>query len=294
MKHSRSQEFERALADRHHDAKRWTDLADDPNHPDALAFRAKTLRAAWREEIPDRSEFIVARARARRVLDIGCVAHDIERMKSSSWLHGRVASVADTCVGVDILEDGVAHMRRLGFDAICHDLTQGPGPIVDRGPFDVIVAGELIEHVPATDMLFRTARDLLAPGGELIVTTPNPWAPHRVRAGQRGDCWENTDHILFAFPSGMAELAERHGLVLAEAATTAPPRLLPSGLRHAMRATRHRVRGTRWTRTGFATVGEERSLAVPGRKRLPWTRGSHDRFIGETFVYVVRKPEDSA
>ena len=80
------------------------------------------------------------------------------------------------------------------------------------GPFDVIVAGELIEHVGSIDMLFEVARDLLSPTGEMILTTPNPWAPARVAAGQRGEVWENADHILFAFPSGVAELAERHGL----------------------------------------------------------------------------------
>jgi 2-polyprenyl-3-methyl-5-hydroxy-6-metoxy-1,4-benzoquinol methylase len=210
MRHSRTRDFQRALTEHDDGVTRWSDLADDPNDPAALAFRARTLRSAWRDEIVDRGEFIVGRSRGLRVLDIGCVAHDVERMKSSQWLHGRVAAVAATCLGVDVLDEGVAHMKQLGYDAISHDLTEGPGPVAERGPFDVIVAGELIEHVPAMGMLFQAASELLADEGQLIVTTPNPWAPHRVRAGQRGDCWENTDHILFAFPSGMAELADRH------------------------------------------------------------------------------------
>ncbi|WP_169744236.1 class I SAM-dependent methyltransferase [Knoellia aerolata] len=291
MRHSRTREFERALAAGDEGVARWSDLADDPNDPAALAYRARTLRAAWRDAIPDRGEFIIDRARGRRVLDIGCVAHDVERMKSPLWLHGRVAAAAATCVGVDVLDEGVAHMTSLGYDAISHDLTQGTGPVADRGPFDVIVAGELIEHVPAMDMLFRAARDLLADGGELIVTTPNPWAPHRVRAGQRGDCWENTDHILFAFPSGMAELAERYGLVLSEAATTSPRRVLPSGFRGVARSARRRLRGTAWVRTGYATMGDGRVVDVPGRMRLSGARTGRARFIGETFVYVVRRPE---
>jgi 2-polyprenyl-3-methyl-5-hydroxy-6-metoxy-1,4-benzoquinol methylase len=289
MRHSRSHEFERALTAQYDGVKRWSDLADDPNDPAALAFRARTLRAAWRDEIPDRSVFIVERSRGLRVLDVGCVAHDVERMRSSNWLHGRVAAVAATCLGVDVLDEGVAHMKTLGYDAISHDLTEGLGPVAERGPFDVMVAGELIEHVPALDMLFHAASELLAEEGQLIVTTPNPWAPHRVRAGQRGDCWENTDHILFAFPSGMAELADRHGLVLSEAATTAPRTLLPSGFKAILRSARHRVRGTSWVRAGYATDGEDRVVQISGRKWLPGARSSHQRFIGETFVYVVRR-----
>ena len=34
---------------------------------------------------------------------------------------------------------------------------------------------------------------------------------------------------MFAFPSGIAELAERHGLVLAEAMTTTPDKHRPGG-----------------------------------------------------------------
>lgn len=291
MKHSRSAEFGRALATIRDGATRWSDLTDDPNDPVALAHRARTLRAAWRDEVTDRAQFIVDRARGRRVLDVGCVAHDVERMKSDLWLHGRIAAVAQSCLGVDVLDEGVAHMRELGFDAVAHDLSAGPGPVAERGPFDVIVAGELIEHVPAMDMLFSAARDLLTPDGELVVTTPNPWAPHRVRAGQRGDCWENTDHILFAFPSGMAELAERNGLVLSEAATTSPRGLLPPGPRELAKAARRRLRGASWQRAGFATTGADRTVGIPGRRPLARVlRRGDRRFIGETFVYVIRRP----
>jgi SAM-dependent methyltransferase len=177
-------------------------------------------------------------------------------------------------------------MNRLGFRALSHDLTDGPGPIAAEGPFDVIVAGELIEHVGSIDMLFQTARDLLSASGELVITTPNPWAPARVRAGQRGDVWENVDHILFAFPSGVAELAERHGLVLAEAATTS-----------VLRAVRRRARGRQWLSVGFATQGTPRVVRVaPGLLRqLVGSLPLRDRrFVGGTFVYVVRRPSSDA
>ena len=207
MKNVASQRILQVLAEGSPVPERWSDVADDPNDVRALAGRARTLRAAWREPIADRAEFIVERCRGKRVMDLGCVAHDVERMKSPDWLHGRVAAAAASCLGVDVLPEGVARMVEAGYDVVAHDLTQGPGPLADAGPFDVIVAGELIEHVTSLDMLFTAARDLLGPQGELLITTPNPWAPHRVAAGQRGDCWENADHIMFAFPSGIAELA---------------------------------------------------------------------------------------
>ena len=299
MRHSRARAYDEALAATTgaaapNVARRWSDVADDPNDPRALARRARTLREAWREPVADRSAFIVERCRGRRVLDIGCVAHDVERMASPDWLHGQVAAAAETCLGVDVLPDGVDAMRRAGFDAVTHDLTDGPGPVAERGPFDVIVAGELIEHVPSMDMLFTTARDLLSEAGELIITTPNPWAPHRVAAGQRGDCWENADHILFAFPSGVAELAERHGLVLAEATTTTAERQ-PRGPRAMVRRVRRRLRGTGWVRVGFATRGPEQVVRVSGWPVQPPAAGARGAlFVGETSIYVVRRPDAAA
>lgn len=292
MRHSRSGEFNRACSQAQQQRKvdRWSGLAADPNSAVVLARRAETLRSAWRPVIGDRIEFLEDRCRDRLVLDIGCVAHDIERMQSPQWLHRRIAAVARRCVGVDVLLEGVTAMQSRGYEVVHHDLGNGLGPLADIAPFDVIVAGELIEHVEAIDMLFSVARDALGRDGQLIITTPNPYAPHRVRAAQLGIVWENVDHILYAFPSGIAELAERHGLVLAEAATTRDDLQRPMVER--LRALKRRWNGRQWRNVGFATIGSRRVAAVGfgacGRvlRGLWWPRR---RFRGETFVYVVKR-----
>ncbi len=291
MRHSRSADFDRALADApaRSGAQRWSDLASDPNDPAAVAWRAATLRAAWRPPIANRVRFLEDRCRGRRVLDIGCVAHDVARLASPDWLHGRLAAVAARCVGVDVLEDGVEEMRRRGYTVLVHDLTAGVGPVADHAPFDVIVAGELIEHVESLGMLFDTARTVLAPGGELIVTTPNPYGAWRVRAARRGIVWENVDHIVYAFPSGIAELAERHGMTLVEAAVTDDRRRLRPTER--LRAIKRRILGRQWTNVGFATTGEPRVQRAQEHVLATWMRKLHaprPGLHGETFVYVVR------
>ena len=290
MKGRRVAKFERVLNTSLPRADaRWSDAASDPNDAVALAYRARTLRAAWRSPVADCLEFLIERCRGKSILDIGCVAHDIGRMKSSDWLHGRLAAVAEQCLGLDVLQEGVDEMRRMGFDAVAHDLSLGPGPVADRAPFDVIVAGELIEHLGSIDMLFDSAAALLSPGGSLIITTPNPYAPDRVRAGQRGYVWENADHILYAFPSGIAELAERHGLVLAEAACTTDARSRRTA-KEFLKDLRRWLRGDQWTPLGITSLG------APGVRHIsPWRLGRifdrfnpNPRFLGETFIYVVQ------
>jgi 2-polyprenyl-3-methyl-5-hydroxy-6-metoxy-1,4-benzoquinol methylase len=295
MRHSRRAQFVEALAAPERFASHWWDLASDPNAPLALVHRAKVLQAAWRPPIDDRAAFIESRCRNRKVLDIGCVAHDVERMSSPAWLHGRIAAVAERCIGVDVLASEVEEMRHRGYEVVLHDLTTGLGPIAALAPFDVIVAGELIEHVEGLDMLFTLAGSALADAGQLIITTPNPYAPARVRAGQLGIVWENVDHVVYAFPSGIAELCERHGLRLSEAAVTAD-HPSPRGIVAPLKALSRLVRGTGWVTAGYATDGALRhvraDLGPLGRGPRNWFLGRRP-FLGETFVYVVVNRPDA-
>jgi hypothetical protein len=139
-------------------------------------------------------------------------------------------------------------------------------------------------------MLFELASSVLSNAGQLIITTPNPYAPTRVRAGQLGIVWENVDHIVYAFPSGIAELCDRHGLRLSEAAVTTD--LSPRGIVERLKWLSRLVRGTGWVTAGYATRGALRhvradhGLLLRGPRR--WCVGRRP-FLGETFVYVVVK-----
>lgn len=290
IRHSRRAQFIDALTGSGRSARRWSDLTSDPNAPVALVHRAKVLQAAWRPPIEDRVTFIETRCRNRNVLDVGCVAHDIDRMSSPTWLHGRVASVARRCIGVDVLASGLEEMRDRGYEVVEHDLTTGLGPVAALGPFDVIVAGELIEHVESLDMLFKLAGGVLSDAGEMIITTPNPYAPARVRAGQFGIVWENVDHVVYAFPSGIAELCERHGLRLSEAAVTADSSA--RGVVERLGGLRRLVGGSGWLTAGYATSGALRHVRVDHGFLLSRSRRwflKRRPFLGETFVYVIVK-----
>ncbi len=272
----------------------WSTHVADPNAPTALERRARELAAAWNEPVKDRTAFIAQRVRGRRALDIGCVAHDEERMKSPAWLHQHVANAASECLGVDVLESGVDAMVDAGYAAVVADLSKAPDALVGEGLFQVIVAGELIEHVGHLDMLFDAADRYLTADGELIITTPNPYAPARVRAGRRGEIWENVDHIMYAFPSGIAELASRHGLLLAEARTTDRDLAVRTRPLTWLKRT---LRRCTYHRRGFATtVGVVRPITMDRRDRLDRLidhvmerLSSRHRFTGETAIYVVRR-----
>ena len=103
----------------------------------------------------------------------------------------------------------------------------------------------------------------------------------------RDRIWENADHVSYLFPSGVAELAERRGLCLVEATTTErQSRPAQSGLTWLKRT----IRGSHWRNVGFDSVNDGRQVSVTEGllDRLRGRLSRRDqRFLGETFVYVV-------
>jgi ubiquinone/menaquinone biosynthesis C-methylase UbiE len=111
-----------------------------------------------------RRRFLLAHARAgERVLDVGCG-------------EGRFASELDRAgvrvVGIDVAEEPLrrARERDPALDLRLVD-ADGPWPLEDAS-FDVLWAGETIEHVADTAGWLSEARRVLRPGGRLLLSTP--------------------------------------------------------------------------------------------------------------------------
>ena len=112
-----------------------------------------------------RYAFAVRLARGKRVLDAGCGA---------GYGSEELADAAERVVGVDVAAEAIefarAHYQKpnLRFEqASCIAL-----PYADSS-FDLMVAFEVIEHLENWREFLREARRVLAPSGQLIVSTPN-------------------------------------------------------------------------------------------------------------------------
>ena len=91
----------------------------------------------------DVQEFISSLCAGKSVLDVGCVERSIAREGTPTWLHKHICRTASRAVGLDLLAPEVAELNRRGYNVICGDATS-----IDVGEhFDVVVAGEIIEHV---------------------------------------------------------------------------------------------------------------------------------------------------
>jgi len=275
----------------------WRDAGNHPNAVGPLRYRQAQLVQAASTFDASRIGVVRQYARGKKVLDLGCVSHNFSVRSGGKgrWLHAHVVQVAAQCVGADYDLRGVQQMNAAGYDVVHVDIESDLSPIVERGPFDVVIAGELIEHLPSPQRLLSAAREVLKPGGLLVITTPNPYSPQRVRAGQLKITWENVDHVQYLFPSGIAEMADRTDMKLIRFGTVGPPnrtsffRAMRGSLKAVAVAVRERRHG------GRSRVPRGRlSLPLSGHWQSPLdviitaVRG-YD-MAHETAIYILGKP----
>jgi glycosyltransferase involved in cell wall biosynthesis/cyclopropane fatty-acyl-phospholipid synthase-like methyltransferase len=152
-----------------------------------------------------------------RVLDAGC-------------FDGRFADLARQrghhVTGLDRQKlDGVAQRVDAFIEADLND----PLPHALRGAFDVVVAGDILEHVVEPHSLLDDLVQALRPGGEILVSVPNfgHWYPRgRTALGkfdydQRGPL--DRGHIRFFTRDSVETLIANCGLRITDRATVGTP-----------------------------------------------------------------------
>jgi len=126
-----------------------------------------------KSDTKDRIKFIIDKCQNKVVFDIGCVRHNaVYALNDKKWLHGKIKNVAKKVVGIDYIKDDVEILKKRGFDIIYGDITK---KLITEEKYDVIVAGDIIEHLSNFEGFFNNCDKLLNIDGIIIVTTPNPF-----------------------------------------------------------------------------------------------------------------------
>jgi SAM-dependent methyltransferase len=185
----------------------------------AKAVEIRGAEVSWRQPLPrerviDREEDLLSLSRGKRVIHIGFVDERLleTRLAMGDWLHGQLAAEAASIVGIDISEAGVAWARQAGYEAYVADaqsLDDVRGLAI--APAEVVVAGEVIEHVAAPGPFLRALRELTKPDGVLVITTPNAFRIINFFAPVAGIEVVHPDHRAWHSPYTLRALLEDNG-----------------------------------------------------------------------------------
>lgn len=166
--------------------------SEAPNSPDFDQDRAELL-SEWLKNIHSIS----------RSLDIGCgrggfsalLPHNVEKWGIDFEKHPRLPK---------------------DFNFISGDISDKWQ--VPDNYFDVVLAGEVIEHVLDTDLFLKRCFDVLSPGGHLLLTTPNLSSFANLRYWLQADQYMWVDsganqlgHVRYLAPKKMRQALESTG-----------------------------------------------------------------------------------
>ncbi len=167
----------------------------------------------WRHHLKKRRLYVTSRirrelarrgrTRADRLLDLGCGDGN-----NLLWL----AEHADSLYGSDynIVRLARARTRSPDTTLFLADILDYPA---NDGAFDVVFFNHVIEHIPADEAALATVKRILAPGGLLVLGTPNEGAWWWQLAYKRApEIRRTTDHVHFYTADAIRRKMERAGL----------------------------------------------------------------------------------
>jgi 2-polyprenyl-3-methyl-5-hydroxy-6-metoxy-1,4-benzoquinol methylase len=161
----------------------------------------------------DKFEIIKKYIIGKDVLDCGCVGSEESGVLSQKFLHKKIAEHSKFLLGVDISSRGVQTLRKLGFNVIEGNVEE----ITIGRKFDVVIAGDLIEHLSNAGKFLENVKKHLNPDGVLIISTPNPFSITRFyHMLVKKHVEVNPDHTCYYDIMTLKQLLSRHGFLVVE------------------------------------------------------------------------------
>ncbi|MFN8037866.1 MAG: methyltransferase domain-containing protein [Acidimicrobiales bacterium] len=162
----------------------------------------------------DRIDYLRQQARGRRVVHVGFVDTGCRDMQdqAGTWLHGHLEEVATSLVGIDVNEVGVKEAVEAGYEAYAVDCRDREAvEALGIEPAQIVIAGEVIEHLDDPGGFLEGLHNLVAPGGMLVVTTPNAYGLFNVFASLGMREINHPDHVVMFTWRTLSNMAARHG-----------------------------------------------------------------------------------
>jgi 2-polyprenyl-3-methyl-5-hydroxy-6-metoxy-1,4-benzoquinol methylase len=157
-----------------------------------------------------RIEYIKKYCKNKTVLNLGCTSSNpLNEIKYDLWLQKYIDEYADEVIGIDIQKDLIKTCQKHTKNTLIHaDVLS----LNLNKKFDVVVAGEIIEHISNLDGFFKSIIKHLKKDGKLIITTPNVFKFYNLIYAIFGiEPKKHPGHILYFDIKTLEEILNRYG-----------------------------------------------------------------------------------
>lgn len=160
----------------------------------------------------------------KEVLDIGCIDHSWRKHQGKNWLHKKIKGYAKSLTGIDYLQEDVEELNQLGYTIVYANAEN----FDLKKKFDVVFAGELIEHLSNVGLFLNSVQKHLNQNSFFILTTPNAFALGniiRIILKIFGlEMNDNPEHTHWYDQQTLRQVLERNGFEMVECFTFYPDR----------------------------------------------------------------------
>jgi SAM-dependent methyltransferase len=170
-------------------------------------------------ELVQRLDFIKDECRGKKVLHLGCTNYPYtnQSIENGALLHTELENIAEEVYGFDFDQKGIEILQKNGsrnlFQADLEKLDEVP---LDK-TFEVIIAGEMIEHLNNPGLFLRGIKRFMNADTSLIITTINAYSGMRFwQYFLRGKSGQNEpvhpDHVAYYSYSTLTLIVKRENL----------------------------------------------------------------------------------
>lgn len=168
-----------------------------------------------------RLEYIREICEGKSVLHLGCTDHPYTdaAIAAGTLMHAKLAEVSSELYGFDFETEAIAKLEKAGYSNIFRADLERLDQVDLNRTFEVILAGEMIEHLNNTGMFLNGIRRFLSENSILVVTTVNAYCAMRnfkyaIRSAGGSEEPVHPDHVAYFSYSTLKLLLERHGFTV--------------------------------------------------------------------------------
>ena len=169
------------------------------------------------ERSVQRVDFLVEQCADKVALHLGCTnwPYTSQSFIDDNLLHATLRRHSKRLYGIDSDRQGIDQLRELGFDDLYLADLEKLDQCRDLGTFDVVIAGEVIEHLNNPGVFLQGVKRFLRKDSRFVLTTINAYCAMRYAIyALRGKGGTNEpvhpDHVAYYSYSTLQLLLERH------------------------------------------------------------------------------------